>query len=125
MSRDEIARRMRASISELERTWGPYRQSRCNVRRAVFVKTRNDHVYPAYATTIRDQRRALECYADWCGSMYTNYSYWIDYVECLVNCHEFTDKASIELKEWAFGTLCRMAIDRERAAYDPILNWSL
>lgn len=50
--------------------------------------------------------------------------FWMDYIDCLLSCHNFEEEAPAEFRAWAYGRLCRYVllrrIDlRSTVPYDP------
>jgi hypothetical protein len=114
----------------LESRWP--RNEPYNVRKHLFMITPDKKFYPAYKSTPDVYKGIIDAYVAWYKiPQQAMPDFWLDFVDALLLCHEFEDKAPVDFKAWAYGIAVRyVLVDRQRKRseqlpYDPEHNFLL
>lgn len=113
-----------------------------NVSKQLFWRdsASGDKMYPRYPPVPEVQKEVIKRYVCVHNIQESEMlDFWMDYVDCLIACHEFEEKAPQDFKAWAYGRLCRyVLLSRPRlrvsstmttttmmqaGAYDPVDNY--
>jgi hypothetical protein len=133
---EDIAQSVGIPLPELLRRWPlsePY-----NIRRHLFFVSSDGHTYPAFIVTPDSYRRVIGAYVLWYKiPRAAMKDFWLDFIDALLLCHEFEEKAPVDFRAWAYGVTVRYILSErkeqlERAArnaqtqpYDPMTNFAL
>lgn len=125
-----LAQSMGLTLHDLKSRWNisePY-----NVRKHLFIVGIDRKMLPAFNATPEVYKHVIDSYVSWYKiPQHDMKEFWCDFVDSLLVCHEFEEKASTEFKAWAYGRLCRyVLVERQQKrmktaeAYDPESNFS-
>lgn len=102
-----------------------------NIRKDLFITTPDSKMMPMYPATPETYRKVINDYVTRHNIPKSEMKeFWCEFVDSLLTCYEFEEKAPTDFKAWAYGRLCRYVLTerqqmRSKTAYDPENNFSV
>lgn len=128
--REKLAQVIGYTLHDLEAIWNPAEPY--NVKKHMFTVFPDGKMLPTFAATVDMYKRMIDTYVAWYKiPQQAMKEFWCQFIDCLLLCYKFEERANPEFKAWAYGRLCRYVLaERQQMrttsveTYDPVNNFS-
>lgn len=110
-TRSKFAAAFHDMSAELANCWIPVTDPISEIYTQLFVRDSNGIMSPRWRAVVEIQRQVINSYAAYHSLRpEVMVNFWSTYVECLLCCPGFEERANPEFKAWAFGRMCKFVL---------------